>query len=113
MDGEVLHRHRGGDVPNVGQLLLADASRWAAHVFGLSVQGEKLWKTHARASSRKHISDSTRAQRVRWAGTGPGRVEPVFNVKDLLVLGANVSFLADFIVARDFFLEEKSLVNAL
>lgn len=83
MDGEVLHRHRGGDVPNVDELLLTDAGRRAAHVLGLSVQSEKLWKTHTQARTRKRQAESASGGEYlgfhtctkRWLGVVPGHGE--------------------------------------
>lgn len=41
--------------------------------------------------------------------TRPRGVQPVFDMKDLLIFGASVSFLTDFIVPSYFFLKELNL----
>ena len=39
MYGEVLVGYRGGDAPDVAQVLLTDSRRRTAHAFGLAVKG--------------------------------------------------------------------------
>lgn len=39
--------------------------------------------------------------------TGPRRVQPVFDVKDLFIFGATVRILADFVILCYFLLKEK------
>lgn len=41
--------------------------------------------------------------------TRPRGVQPVFDMKDLLIFGASVSVLTDFIVPSYFFLKELNL----
>lgn len=47
--------------------------------------------------------------------TRPWGVQPVLDVKDLLIFGASVSFFADFVVLSDFLLKEMdvSLISKL
>uniref|UniRef100_A0A146YLN3 Uncharacterized protein n=1 Tax=Fundulus heteroclitus TaxID=8078 RepID=A0A146YLN3_FUNHE len=77
VDGEVLHGDGGRHLADLVQVLLRDAGGRAAHGLGLAVQREE---------------------------TGPGRVQPVLDVEDLLVFGAGVRLLADLVVLGDLLL---------
>lgn len=46
---------------------------------------------------------------VKQGLTGPGGVQPVLDVEDLLVFGARIRLLTDLIVFGDFFLRTKRL----
>lgn len=49
-------------------------------------------------------------KRVRlYIVTRPRGVQPVFDMKDLLIFGASVSFLTDFIIPSYFLLKELNL----
>lgn len=39
--------------------------------------------------------------------TRPRGVQPVFDVKNLLIFGASVGFLTDFVIPSDFLLKQK------
>lgn len=43
--------------------------------------------------------------------TGPWRVQPVFDVKDLFIFGAAVRILADFVILCYFLLKEKKVLH--
>ena len=56
MYGEVFHWDGGSDVPDVAELLFADARRGAAHALGLPLQGEETF-THADTHTTMHFSE--------------------------------------------------------